>query len=77
MNTIEKQILNETKGLPSKVINEILDFIQFLKEKKLKNNSVKTQKDNLNIELSIMDRNELEHLEEEFKEYKVLYPYEK
>ena len=36
MKQIEKLILKETKGLPPYALNEILDFIQFIKEKKLK-----------------------------------------
>jgi hypothetical protein len=36
MNPIEKLILKETKGLPPFALNEVLDFIQFIKEKKLK-----------------------------------------
>lgn len=75
MNTIEKQILNETKDLPLKKKNDVLGFIQFLKAKKLR--KTPTKKDSLNVELSIMDQKELSHLEEEFKNYKDLYPYEK
>ena len=35
--------LKETKGMPSYVLDEVLDFIQFIKEKKLK----KKRKDTL------------------------------
>ncbi len=33
MNQIEKLILNETKGLPQYALNEVLDFIKFIKER--------------------------------------------
>jgi hypothetical protein len=77
MKHIEKLILNETKGLPPHALNEVLDFIQFIKEKKLKQNGDDIFKSNLEFELSLLDKEELTHLEEEFKDYKELYPHEK
>jgi len=77
MTKIEKLILKETKGLPPYALIEILDFIQFIKEKKLKKTREDMFKDSLNLELSQMDKKELFHLEEEFKDYKELYPHEK
>jgi hypothetical protein len=76
MNPIEKMILKETKGLPSFALNEVLDFIQFIKEKKLKTND-DNLKSNLEFELSLLDYKEMAHLEKEFKDYKELYPREK
>jgi hypothetical protein len=77
MKHIEKLILKETKGLPPHALNEVLDFIQFIKEKRLKQNGDDIFKSNLEFELSLLDREELTHLEEEFKDYKELYPREK
>jgi hypothetical protein len=77
MKHIEKLILKETKGLPPHALNEVLDFIQFIKEKKLKQNGDDIFKSNLELELSLLDKKELTHLEEEFKDYKELYPREK
>lgn len=77
MKQIEKLILKETKGLPPYALNEVLNFIQFIKEKKLKNKREGIFKDNLHFELSLLDKNELSHLEDEFKDYKELYPREK
>ncbi len=77
MKQIEKLILKETKGLPLYALNEVLNFIQFIKEKKLKNKREDIFKDNLHFELSLLDKNELSHLEDEFKDYKELYPREK
>lgn len=66
---IETQILQKTKGLPAEVLQEILDFVQFVRMRRLKSSS-----DDLSMELSVLDRSEIEHLEEEFKDYKELYP---
>jgi hypothetical protein len=76
MNPIEKLILKETKELPAFALNEVLDFILFIKEKKLKKND-DTFKSNLEYELSLLDHKEIVHLEEEIKDYKELYPHEK
>ena len=77
MKQIEKIILKETKGLPPYALNEILDFIQFIKEKKVKKKGVDIFKNSLNQELSLLDKKEMAHLDEEFKDYKELYPHEK
>lgn len=74
MTQIEQQIVEETKGLPRDALNEILDFIQFIKRKRQRKVSKKTTKNNLNLELSIMNQKESLHLEEEFKNYKKIYP---
>ncbi len=66
---IETQILQNTKGLPADALQEILDFVQFIRVLKLKSSL-----DDLSMELSILDKSEAKHLEEEFKNYKVLYP---
>jgi len=76
MNPIEKLILKETKGLPPFALNEVLDFILFIKEKKLKKDD-ETFKSSLESELSLLDHKEMVHLEEEFKDYKELFPREK
>jgi hypothetical protein len=76
MNPIEKLILKETKKLPPFALNEVLDFILFIKEKKLKKKNYSFSSD-LESELSLLDHKEMVHLEEEFKDYKELYPREK
>jgi len=75
MNPIEKLILKETKGLPPFALNEVLDFILFIKEKKLKKKNYSFSSD-LESELSLLDHKEMIHLEEEFKDYKELFPSE-
>ena len=75
MNPIEKLILKETKGLPPFALNEVLDFILFIKEKKLKKKNYSFSSD-LESELSLVDHKEMIHLEEEFRDYKELFPRE-
>jgi hypothetical protein len=77
MKQAEKLILKETKGMPSYVLDEVLDFIQFIKEKNLKKKRKDTLQNNIHLELSMLNQKELFHLEEEFKDYKELYPREK
>lgn len=73
MNTtqIENQIIQNSKGLPADILQEILDFIQFLKFKKA---GVLT--DSVQTGLSELDSLESTHLEEEFIDYKTVYPHE-
>jgi hypothetical protein len=70
---LEKQILNETKGLPESAMDEVLHFIRFIKlkwqQKKTFNFS-----DNLTAGLSEMEKEEWQHLESEMKDYKKLFP---
>ena len=72
MNTarIEKLIIHNTKGLPVEALLEILDFVQFISVRKKKSFN------NLNYELSLLNKTEISHLEEEFQNYKELYPRE-
>jgi hypothetical protein len=56
--------------LPAEALKEIIDFIDFLKFKL----SDKAIKDNINYDLSELDKKEISHLEEEFRDYKELYP---
>jgi len=73
---LEKMIIEETKGLSFETLNEILDFIQFIKVKKIKNRVEDSVQKDINIELSELNTVLLMHLEEEFSNYKELYPHE-
>jgi len=68
---IENLIIQNSKGLPEDVLREILDFIQFLKFKK-----ASTLNDSIKVELSGLNSAEVSHLEEEFVDYKTIYPQE-
>ena len=64
----EHQLVAETQGLSADLLSEIVDFIQFLKMKKGNNSPHK--------QLGNMSYDEMQHLDEEFINYKVLYPAE-
>ena len=65
----EKIIVQGIKGLPTQYLSEIADFIIFLRQKSLK------QYDFQN-ELSLLNESEINHLEEEFKDFDTLFPKE-
>ena len=67
----EKILIENTKDLPKDALQEILDFIKFIRLK-----IQKEQINNLNAELSHLDKSQMNHLEEELKDYKQLYPIE-
>jgi hypothetical protein len=70
-NKIPEIILEETKNLPEDLLREVLDFILFLKNKTNISSSNTPQS-----ALYKMQQDELTHLEEEFENYKTLYPNE-
>ena len=73
MNTtqLENELLRYTKGLSKEALREVIDFVQFLRQKRLKSSS-----NSLSQDFSIMSSEQTFHLEEEFKDYKKLYPSE-
>jgi hypothetical protein len=66
-NNIPDIIQQETKHLPDDLLKEVLDFILFLKSK---------SHDSSTDALSSLQQSELIHLEQEFENYKTLYPNE-
>ncbi len=71
---LQKKILQETKNLPSDSLFKVLKFIELLKEQK----SGKTlPKNNLEKALQQLNQESAAHLEEEFMNYKDLFPHEK
>lgn len=74
----EKRIHEEIKGLPENMLSEILDFALFLRHKiSHKPDQRKSYETGINQELDKLDNTELIHLEEEFRDYKKLYPHER
>lgn len=67
---IQKTLYNYTKGLPKDALQEVLDFVQFIRQRSFKH-SGKALK-----EKSSLSSSQILHLEEEFKNYKLLYPSE-
>ena len=77
MNELERQIMNQTKGLPPGALTEILNFIDIVKYKKCKDTEkMPFVRCNEEDYLKKMEKNELNHLEDEFVNYRELYPYE-
>ncbi len=68
---LEKEILFYLKGLPNEALQEVIDYVQFLNLKKKRKNC-----DNLTEDLGNLGRYQTTHLEEEFKDYKKLFPRE-
>ena len=59
---IKELIIKNTENLSPEALHEILDFIQFIKIKKI-------SPDNINAELSNLNNSELKHLEKEFQDF--------
>lgn len=74
---LEKLILEETKELSTDILVEVLDFIQFIKAKKNKRIRSRSFEKKLVKELTGLNNISLAHLEEEFANYKELYPRER
>lgn len=73
---LEKLIMEETKELSTDILMEVLDFIQFIKAKRYKRSKRKSFEKKLAKELTDLNNISLAHLEEEFANYKELYPRE-
>jgi len=74
---IQKTIIKETQELPFDILQEVLDFIQFVKMKKIRNKIGSVSENNeWQKELEVLSKNSLAHLEEEFADYKEMYPHE-
>jgi hypothetical protein len=71
MNTtqLENELLKCTRGLSKEALREVIDFVQFLRQKRRHKTS-----DSLTENLSVMSSDQTSHLEEEFEDYKKLYP---
>ena len=68
---LEKTLYKYTKGLPQDALQEILDFVQFIRQRSSKKVSDKPPAKKSNLSVS-----QTSHLEEEFKNYKQLFPSE-
>ncbi len=73
---LEKKIVEETKDLSTEILAEVLDFIQFIKVNEHKRKRKKLLGSRLTKELTELNQLSLAHLEEEFANYKELYPRE-
>lgn len=69
---IQTVLLDESSKLPATALEEVLDFVRFIQKKF----SRQSEQDSISKSLSLLDAHENAHLEEEFKDYKELYPRE-
>ncbi|MFH1004898.1 MAG: DUF2281 domain-containing protein [Bacteroidota bacterium] len=67
----EKIFIEYTRDMPKEMLMEVIDFIRFLREKKLNKLS-----NNLTEELTKLSHSQIKHIEKEFTNYKQLYPIE-
>jgi len=67
--TIEQAVLENLKALPPVKKQKVLEFTEFLSKKE-----IPEAKYDFDSELSVLDENELTHLEMEFENYEQLYP---
>lgn len=73
MNTaqLEKELLQYTKDLPKEALQEVIDFVRFLRHK------ISRQSSNyIHDETSFLNTSQIVHLEEEFENYQKQYPRE-
>jgi hypothetical protein len=73
---IAKMFFDETKDLPFDALNEILDFVQFIKSKNSIITAKKSFANNIHKNLRDLKDTSLMHLEEEFSNYREQYPHE-
>ena len=62
---LEDQLSKNIKGLHNEILQEVLDFVLFLKEKRLSELLI----NDIEKDLRNLDKNELLHLEKEFENY--------
>jgi Protein of unknown function (DUF2281) len=67
---LRNAILERTALLPENLLQEVYDFVEFLNQKQQRYLS------DLEDNLSVFNQSEITHVEEEFLNYKELYPRE-
>uniref|UniRef100_Q3ASE0 DUF2281 domain-containing protein n=1 Tax=Chlorobium chlorochromatii (strain CaD3) TaxID=340177 RepID=Q3ASE0_CHLCH len=74
---IKKTLAIEVEKLSVDALQEVLDFVQFLKIKQWRNREqVSFSQQRIADDLHAFDINSVVHLEEEFADYKKEFPYE-
>jgi hypothetical protein len=68
-------ILESIHQLPPTALMEVVDFIDYMKQKTLKN-SINSLSDSIILEGQILSQHETNHLEEEFKDYAQHFPHD-
>jgi hypothetical protein len=74
----EQLIISGIKNLPPEMLQEIADFVYFLRRRAADPKSFEAEQFQIMVEqdLSQLDESELKHLEAEFADYEKLYPHE-
>jgi mRNA-degrading endonuclease RelE of RelBE toxin-antitoxin system len=74
---IEQTIAKETQELSMNALQEVLDFIHFMKMKEVQDapEAHRASEQRIHDDLRALDTDSLVHLEEEFANYKLLYPF--
>lgn len=65
---LKQKIVDNTESLSQEDLSEVLDFVRFLKQKNHPH-------DSLNACLSILDKKEQKHLNQEIEDYKEKHPF--
>ena len=65
----EQVIMQGIKDLPQQYLSEVADFVVFLRQKSIKSY-------NFQDELSLMNEQQIKHLEDEFKDFDQQFPKE-
>ena len=73
---IKEYIWHNINDLPEDRLNEILDFVIFIRKKVYEPDFFQINNESINDELKAKSRSEIQHLEEEFTGYKTKYPHE-
>ena len=66
---LQQVIIQGIKDLPQQYLDEVADFVIFMRQKS-------TKSYNFKAELSLLNDHEINHLEEEFKDFDKLFPKE-
>lgn len=72
----EKIIVSGIKGLPKRTLQEIADFVYFLRRRDIDPKGFEEEQFRALVEddLGSLDESELRHLEEEFADYESVHP---
>ena len=77
MNTpidLEQLITEGIKGLPQSYLNEVADFVVFVRRRAMEQQPYDLEE--IRRELQLLDTHERQHLEEEFKDFDQQFPKE-
>lgn len=71
---LEQLITEGIKGLPQQYLNEVADFVVFVRRRAMEQKPYDVE--SIRQELSLLDAHEHQHLEDEFKDFDQQFPKE-